>query len=101
MHTTKQPKAGKVTKATAAEIAEYAKTDALYPLSHWVIVDGVRCAVERLASSYDNDPKYEIMLPSGFHDMYENLHTLLCYDLADVRERAECVTLSKCEARCN
>lgn len=101
MRATRESKAGKVTKATAAEIADYAKTDALYPLSHWVIVDGVRCAVERLASSYASDPKYEIMLPSGFHDIYEGLHTLLCYDLADVRERAQCVMLSNCGPHCN
>lgn len=100
MHTTKQPKAGRVTKATAAEITEYAKTDALYPLSHWVIVDGARCAVERITSGREGDPKYEIILPDGHHDLYDNIHTLLCFDLADVRERAECCQLTKCNADC-
>ena len=100
MHTTKQPKAGKVTKATAAEIADYAKTNALYPLSHWVIVDNVRCAVERITSGHAGDPKYEIMLPDGHHDLCDNIHTLLCFDIADVRERAEWCQLTKCNADC-
>lgn len=100
MQTIKQPKAGKVTKATAAEIADYAKTDALYPLSHWVIVDGARCAVERITSSNEGDPKYEIMLPDGHHDLYDNCHTLLCFDMADVRDRAEYSRLTKCNDDC-
>lgn len=51
----------KVIKATSAEIEEYEQGNTLYPLSHWVIVDGVRCAIERVGSSYDNGPKYEII----------------------------------------
>lgn len=100
MQTIKQTKDGKVTKATAAEIADYAKTDALYPLSHWVMVDGERCAVERITSGRDGDPKYEIMLPDGHHDVGDNCHTLLCFDMADVRDRAEYCQLTKCNADC-
>lgn len=94
-------KDGKVRKATATEIANYSAVGGnLYPLSHYVVVDGVTCPVERLFGN-ECDPKYEIMLPTGYHAMYENLHTLLCYDLEDVRERALCATLTKCDANCD
>ncbi len=94
-------KNGKVRKATAEEMANYSALGTnLYPLSHYVMVDGMLCPVERLGSSHENDPKYEIMIPNGYHVKYESLHTLLCYDLADVRDRAQC-TLSQCNADCD
>jgi hypothetical protein len=94
-------KNGKVRKATAEEIANYSALGGnLYPLSHYVMVDGMLCPVERLGSHHDGDPKYEIMLPAGYHARYECVHTLLCYDLADVRDRAQCL-LSRCDADCD
>ena len=94
-------KNGNVRKATAEEIANYSALGInLYPLSHYVMLDEMLCPVERLGSSYESDPKYEIMLPAGYHVENECLHTLLCYDLADVRDRAQC-TLSKCNADCD
>jgi len=93
-------KSGKVVKATSAEIEEYAQGNTLYPLSQWVIVDGRRCALERITSSHEGNPKYEIMLPDGYHDLYDNVHSLLCFDMADVRDRASYCTLTPCNDDC-
>lgn len=87
-------------RASDAEKAEYLQGSPVYPLSHWVDIGGVRCAVERLSSYHRDDPQYEIVLPEGYHDAYECLHTLLCFDLKDVRERAGYVRLTACSEHC-
>ena len=91
-------KNGSVSKATAGEVAAYS---GLYPLSHWVVVDGQRCAVEFCGiAPYRDDPRYEVMLPKGSHAAYEWLHTLLCYNLRDVRELCEGIKLVPCDEDC-
>jgi hypothetical protein len=100
--------ASKTRKATALEIEEYrlnpyGHTKTLYPLSHWVKVDGVECAVEYLGSYWDKgDPNYEIMAPTGFHfgEGYDALHSLLCDSLDDVRKRASFCTIVSCTEDC-
>lgn len=95
----------KTRKATAQEIAEYADKDyvhtkTLYPLAYWVLIAGVWCAVEGLYE-YEG-PKYEIMAPDGYHfgEGYDALHSLLCYSLAEVRERSAGVDLKPCTEDC-
>lgn len=105
------------TRASAADIAAYAQREPrpLYPLSHWVRIDGpgedgktksFKCAVERIGAvgrigdRVSDDPKYEIIAPEGFHFDEDSLHTMLCFDLADARDRSDFVELVKCNDHC-
>lgn len=91
-------KRARVVKATADEAAAYAATipAPCYPLSHWVWIHGVRCAVERLPKRDEYDPQYEIMIPTGFIVEHYWQHTLLCDDMTDLKERATCATIGRC-----
>lgn len=97
--TTKRPT---VRRATAQEVAAYAASmpRPLYPLSHWVTMGGIVCAVERLASYHPDDPRYEVIAPRGHHFTEDSLHTLLCYDLADLRDRTWGMGVVPCGASC-
>lgn len=92
--------ARKFRKATPAEIATYQATGPVYPLAYWVTVDGQTCPVEKLHNFGGNDPAYEIILPAGFHSLYDDTHTLLCDNLADVRDRAGGTVLTPCGSHC-
>jgi hypothetical protein len=102
----------RVTKATDAEKAEYAATlDAdghrpVYGLYGWVTVAGHKLAVEYPDQNRGDDegPKYEVMAPDGHHFLDGpgggpcscNLHSLLCYDMADLRGRLAGAELAPC-----
>ncbi len=78
-------------KATPAQVEEYAKTGPTYPLGytatmydkqgnpHTVNIEDLRGAWSR------PDPVWEIMVPVGY--VAGDCHSLLCYDLDDVRDR--------------
>lgn len=95
----------KVTKVYRASAAEQAGHSGLYPLYGWVTVNGHRCAVEDLRKSWSkDDPQFEVIAPAGHHfteypgaSCNDALHTLLCMNLADVRERAELHQVEKCQ----
>lgn len=85
--TKRSNQAQRAVKASAEDIKEYQKSDPVYPLSHWVTIDGVRCAVERLSQGVKEDPKYEVLAPNGYKFSEDGLTSLICYDLNDVKER--------------
>ncbi len=91
----------KFRRATAEEKAAYAaqKPAPLYPLTHWVMAGGHLCPVEGLFEG-DGDPNYEIIFPDGMHDEGYGTHSFLCYDLADVRDRASYASFVPCTDEC-
>ena len=89
----------KLVKATDAERRAY---KGIYPLSHFVTVDGQRLPVEYLGGAWSKeDPQYEVMAPVGHHFKYDETHSLLCLNLADVRERTTGAVLEACGEACS
>lgn len=85
-------------KATASEQEAY---KGIYPLYGFVKIEGHECPVEFLGSvAGEDDPRYEIMMPDGFHVAQEWIHTRLCWTLAEVREEARSITLEPCTSKC-
>jgi hypothetical protein len=89
----------RITKATADEVTTYAQQvpRPCYPLYGWVKFNGSRLPIERCGSWHPEDPKYEVMMPVGYVAMHEWTHTLLCHNLADVRERVDCLAIEQCD----
>lgn len=86
-------------KATPEERATYRAQlpRPVYPLAGFVIVAGVSCAVEDLGEWERGNPQYEIIAPAGQHfDIGETVHTLLCDNVKDVRDRAASAGLASC-----
>jgi hypothetical protein len=88
-------------KATEDEKRNYSakQPKPVYPLHGFIHVGGVACAVERCEAGPD-DPKYEVIAPAGHHFNEERLHTLLCYSVADVAQRANEQGLEPCDENC-
>lgn len=89
-------------KATEQEKADYwgpGPSHPVYKLYGWVTMrteDGqkITCPVEDLRGAWSKEePQYEIMMPDGY--TAEDCHSLLCYNLQDLRGRAT-ITLEKC-----
>lgn len=91
----------KITKATNAQKAKYMQNEPkpLYPLYGFVTIDNQECCIEFL--NEDNGPKYEIMSPVGKHFNDGGiLHSLLCFNICDVKNRAQYVTIESCTEEC-
>jgi hypothetical protein len=88
-----------VRKATAAQKETYWAAKPVYPLYGYIKVDGQSCAVEDLKG--DPDLRFEIIAPKGFHFFPAETHTLLCENLADLKERATSNDLVPCTKSCN
>lgn len=91
-----------VRKATEDEKKKYSEAvTRCYPLYGFVEMknesgEKFTCEVEFLGGAWGKrDPQYEIMLPAGY-TADGGLHSMLCYDLADLRDRSYSV-LEKCE----
>lgn len=85
-------------KATDAERAAYAATSPVYPQWGWVLKNGARFVVEDLRGSWSKgDPVFEIIAPDGHIFMSDCCHTLLCDNLADVRDRMSYATAERCD----
>lgn len=88
----------KAMKAAADERKAY---QGVYPLYGHIMVDGHRCVVEDLrGGGSDDDPKYEIMAPSGKHFEGEGTHSLLCFSISDLCDRANAASLEDCTEAC-
>lgn len=89
----------RIKRANAEQKAVYRENDwHVYPLYGFVKISGQDCYVEDLRGfSEKEEPKYEIIVPDGYIFVPDCLHTLLCYDLQDVRDRADGGGLEKCE----
>lgn len=86
-------------KATPEEKVAYqnAPRHNVYPLAGWIKVGDHLCAVEDLSEWPRGNPQYEIIAPEGMHFCDgDTLHTLLCTDQKDVRERAAMADVEKC-----
>lgn len=59
----------------------------LYPLYGFVPVGGKQCAIEYPNEKESDGPVFEVMAPDGFHFIGEELHTLLCFDMEDLKTR--------------
>ena len=87
-------------KATVDECIAYMTTKPVYPLGYVANMydtDGNKHAVniEDLRGSWSRpDPVWEIIMPPGY--VSEDCHSLLCFDLDDVRGRLAC-GLDKCD----
>jgi hypothetical protein len=93
----------RIIKASSEEKSEYLKQKPVYPLYGWVTVDGHRCAIEDLRCWPKEDPQYEVMAPTGHHftelpgeDCNSALHSLLCHDHSDIRDRVDFRKIEKC-----
>lgn len=86
-------------KATPAQVEEYRrrKPSPLYPLYGYIKCDGIDCVVEILNQE---DNKYEVHAPNGWHFVPDYLHTMLAVDLADLRERVSNNGLVECDDDC-
>jgi hypothetical protein len=93
-------------KATKAQQESYAQQQPkpLYPLWGYAVVEVTKglkknCPVEFLNEGKDN-PNYEIMAPDGYK-FTEGVHSLLCVNLADVRDRLKYNGLEACADDCD
>jgi hypothetical protein len=88
-------------RATQEEKVAYLATPPrkVYPLWGWVKIEGHRCPIE-FPNEGEGNPKYEIMAPEGFHFMYDETHSLLCYDMKDVVARSSGAVLTPCNEHC-
>lgn len=89
----------KITKATNAEKVAYMETRPVYPLYGWVEIAGHHCAIE-FPNEGREGPKYEVMAPEGFHFDRDETHSLLCFSLADLRERVAYQSFAPCIEDC-
>ena len=85
-----------IIKATPEEKIEYQKTNPVYPLYGWAISkkENYKLAIEYLGEG-PGQPNYEVIAPDGYSWLEE--HTLLCFDLKDLRERLTGNSLRKCD----
>jgi hypothetical protein len=59
-----------------------------------ILVQGVPCEIVTLPRSpFPGGPKYEVLAPDGYL-FNDELTGLICFDMADVRERASCYSLA-------
>lgn len=86
----------KVIKATAQEKEEYKATGPLYPLYGFVKVGDTECDIEDLRCWPKGDPQYEVMVPKGMIFQPEELHSMLCFDMQDIRDRACIAEVKPC-----
>lgn len=73
----------KIRKATFRERKNY---NGLNPLHATATVRGHTLYIEELNES-NGGPKYEVILPEGYVDGIENLHSFLCFDKSDLEDR--------------
>lgn len=97
----------KTRPATPDERRQYAMTPqgpdklpALYPLTHFAVVDGRECVVE--CPNEVDGPKYEVIAPDGmvFDDAGDPLHSMLAINMADLRDRLDGARLIPCPDDC-
>lgn len=88
----------RIRRPTPDECKAYANGGALYPLVRIVVCEHVELYVEGLYEGKDQ-PKYEIMAPEGKHFL-EECHSLLCFDMKDLRERIQYTDLIPCTDAC-
>lgn len=97
-------------KATAEQIELYAQTKPVYPLGYiatmpvgvWEkgefkkLEEPMPVFIEDLRGSWQRpDPVWEVVAPEGY--MFDGeTHTMLCYDLKDVRDRMKYGSLEPC-----
>lgn len=86
-------------KATIEEKRKYReqKPRPVYPLAGFLKVGGVELIVEDLREWPIDNPQYEILAPKGKHFLPDVLHSLLCDNLRDVRERIAFVDIADCD----
>jgi hypothetical protein len=86
-----------IRKAMRVEQEAYSNESHVYPLYGFVTFAGQTMAIEQLGSG--DEYKYEVMVPKGMIFVPDGVHTLLCKNLADVRERVSDndLELEKCE----
>lgn len=93
--------ANRTQKIFLARKSERAAYRGVYGLYGYVDVGGTRCAIEDLSGAgAEDDPKYEVMAPDGFHFDSEGLHSLLCVSLTDLRDRIRGERLVSCGEHC-
>lgn len=87
-------------KATPAECRVYDEQKPVYPLGYVAsMYDDAgrrhRVCIEDLRGCWSRpDPVWEIIVPRGY--VAEDCHSLLCFDLADVRDRLT-IPISTCD----
>lgn len=91
----------KIVKATEDEKRTYRATKPTYPLYGFVEISGQRCEIEDLRSWAKGNPQYEVMAPDGYIHEPESLHTLLCFDYADIRGRIGTLERCSCQDQCS
>lgn len=90
-----------IRKATAQEKSDYLKTKPVYPLYGYVTIDGHKCAIEDLRGCRgEGDPRYELMAPQYMVFSCHDLHSILCFDVADLRDQVRYATLAECYSGC-
>ena len=95
---------GKFRKATATEKqawldapmpGEPSLTLNLYPLCGYIAYNQMELAVEKTS-----DGRFEVHAPDGRHFSPYVLHTMLCADMSDLRERLSVYDLEACSEEC-
>lgn len=82
-------------RATVLEKQQYDARQPVYPLWGFIKVDGQECPIEYTGEGPGN-PNYEVMAPDGRHFVDGPLHSMLCADLKDLRERVSHAQLESC-----
>ena len=77
----------KIQKATFRQRKNY---KGLYPLYATAKVRGHTLYIEELNES-NGGPKYEVILPEGYIDGIEGVHSFLCFDQSDLEDRLQYV----------
>lgn len=73
----------------------------LYPLYGYIFIAGTKCIIEDLRGDWDRDnPQYEIIAPKGKIFVPDGVHSMLCFDYADIQERIAGVELVDCSDDC-
>jgi hypothetical protein len=90
-------KSGMIRKATEEERMGY---EGQYPLYGYVKHGGLQLVIEDLRCWPKQDPQYEVMAPDGFHFSTDRLHSLLCIDMKDIRDRLNGEELESCTEEC-
>jgi len=70
----------------------------LYPLYGFAKIGEHDCYIEDLRDNRERDePRYEVLAPEGHIFVSDGLHSMLCLDLKDLRDRVAYNTLEQCD----
>ena len=93
-------KVRKIRKASKTEADRFRELiDGTHPLEYIAETDAGEIMIEGLHEG-PGEPQYEAMAPNGRHFDAEEVHSLICISLKDVRERLSVNDLEKCNANC-